>query len=127
MDEQIPGDRQRPPSHDEPPRQLSGFEAARPPPDLRVSLGRFGEQEVLVISFAVDRSGGDVWPELTGAQRQVVALCLAGYTSGEIAAKRGTRPTTVAHQLAEIYRRLGIGSRGELFALNLSRRRLTRT
>jgi DNA-binding CsgD family transcriptional regulator len=54
---------------------------------------------------------------VSSAQREVLDLLLAGYSNAEIARRRGRSPRTVAHQVDTIFRRLGVGSRLELFAL----------
>jgi DNA-binding CsgD family transcriptional regulator len=54
---------------------------------------------------------------VSSAQREVLDLLLAGYSNAEIARRRGRSPRTVAHQVDAIFRRLGVGSRLELFAL----------
>ena len=55
-------------------------------------------------------------PALTAAERAIVALLVRGLSSVEIAHARGTSPRTVACQLASIYRKLGVSSRGEVTA-----------
>ncbi len=54
---------------------------------------------------------------LTRTQRNILDLLLAGCSNAEIARKRGRSVRTVAHQVDSIFRRLGVGSRLELFAL----------
>ena len=51
------------------------------------------------------------------AQREILGLLLAGRSNAEIARRRRRSPRTVAHQVETIYRRFGVGSRLELFAL----------
>lgn len=53
---------------------------------------------------------------LTAAEREVAVLLVAGQTNAEIAQRRGTAPRTVANQVASIFEKLGVGSRGELVA-----------
>lgn len=67
---------------------------------------------LVVLSQAVEASGGG----LTPAEREVVALLVAGQSNQEIAAARGVSPRTIANQLAAIYRKLGVSSRVELVA-----------
>jgi DNA-binding NarL/FixJ family response regulator len=52
----------------------------------------------------------------TAAERGVLELLRAGLGNAQIAAARGTSPRTVANQIASIFRKLGVGSRSELFA-----------
>jgi DNA-binding CsgD family transcriptional regulator len=54
---------------------------------------------------------------LTRTQRTILDLLLAGGSNAEIARQRGRSVRTVAHQVDSIFRRLGVGSRLELFAL----------
>ena len=79
------------------------------PDQLIATIGRIGEREVLVISHALAPIGG-----LTPALQAVAELAAGGLTNKRIAETRGTSPATVARQLADVYRRLGVGSRAEL-------------
>lgn len=54
--------------------------------------------------------------ELTAAEVEVAALIPEGWSNQEIAARRGTSVRTVANQVASVYRKLGVGSRGALCA-----------
>lgn len=51
---------------------------------------------------------------LTDAEREVAQMVYRGMSNGDIAVRRGTAPTTVANQLASIYRKLDISSRDEM-------------
>lgn len=53
---------------------------------------------------------------LTDAERDVVVLVLLGLSNKEVAGRRSCSARTVANQLASAYRKLGVGSRGELVA-----------
>jgi DNA-binding CsgD family transcriptional regulator len=53
---------------------------------------------------------------LTAAEREVVRLALDGLSNAQVARARGTSVSTVANQLASIFRKLGVGSRYELIA-----------
>jgi DNA-binding CsgD family transcriptional regulator len=55
-------------------------------------------------------------PELTPAERDVIAHALAGFTNLHIARLRGSALRTVANQLASAYRKLGLSGRRELAA-----------
>jgi len=55
--------------------------------------------------------------DVSSAQREVLDLLLAGMSNAEIAWIRRRSVHTVAHQVDAIFRRLGVGSRLELFAL----------
>jgi DNA-binding CsgD family transcriptional regulator len=59
---------------------------------------------------------------LTQAEREVASLLLAGLSNAEIALRRATSPRTVANQVASLFRKLGLGSRHELFAAAGARR-----
>ncbi len=58
----------------------------------------------------------DPFASLTAAEREVVVLLFEGLGNREISERRGTSPRTVANQIAVIYRKLGVRSRGELLA-----------
>jgi len=67
---------------------------------------------------AVGRAAGlDAGLPVPAAQRDVLDLLLAGMSNAEIALRLGRSIHTVAHQVDTIFRRLGVGSRLELFAL----------
>jgi DNA-binding CsgD family transcriptional regulator len=83
------------------------------PTELERAAGSDG-RELLIFS---GRSGDpSAFAELGEAERTVARLAGDGSTNAEIAAARGTSERTVAHQLTSIYRKLGVGSRGELAA-----------
>lgn len=93
------------------------------PAGLKASVFRVGRREFAVLEWA---SGGAVFPEsLSPAERDVSTWLLAGCSNREIAWRRGTSPRTVANQLAQIFRKLGVQSRHELLAATLQRRGTT--
>src|SRR5262245_34236091 len=53
-------------------------------------------------------------PQLTDAERAVLAGVLHGDSNAEIARQRGTRPRTIANQVASLFRKFGVRSRLEL-------------
>jgi DNA-binding CsgD family transcriptional regulator len=55
-------------------------------------------------------------PHLTDAERSVLNDLLEGKTNAQIAALRMTSPRTVANQVASLFRKLSVRSRGELAA-----------
>ena len=57
---------------------------------------------------------------LSPAERAVVEAVLRGQSNREIAERRGTSVRTVANQMASIFRKLQVGSRGELAATTAS-------
>ena len=54
---------------------------------------------------------------LTAREAEVLDLLVAARSNAEIALRLGRSVHTVAHQVDTIFRRLGVGSRLELFAL----------
>lgn len=69
-------------------------------------------EEYLVVGLPMPRPVLD--GTVTGAEAKLIDGVLAGKTNGQIAAERGTATRTVANQLQTLYRKLGVGSRGEL-------------
>jgi DNA-binding CsgD family transcriptional regulator len=53
---------------------------------------------------------------LTGAEREVAEMILAGFSNEAIAAARRVARATVATQVRSVYAKLGVSSRGELVA-----------
>lgn len=73
---------------------------------------------VLVVSFP---ALPDSLPEdLSAAEREVLRCLLRGDSYAEIATRRRTAMRTTANQVASIFRKVGVASRGEL-AARLSR------
>ena len=88
---------------------------ARPPQaPAGVSALESEDGSVMVLSFALaeGRAKG-----LTPAESGVVALILRGRSNAEIAAARRVSERTVANQIANVFRKLGVSSRLELVAL----------
>jgi DNA-binding CsgD family transcriptional regulator len=56
------------------------------------------------------------WSTLTSTERAIVDLVLRGLPNQAIARMRGVSLGTVANQLTNVYRKLGVGSRRELLA-----------
>jgi DNA-binding CsgD family transcriptional regulator len=54
---------------------------------------------------------------LTAAEREVVRRMLLGASNADMARARGTSVRTIANQVASALRKLGIGSRLELYSL----------
>jgi len=70
------------------------------------------------------------WPDpgpgpfpVSKAQGEILELLLEGCSNAEIARRRRRSIRTVAHQVDALFRRLGVGSRPELFALAARRAR----
>jgi DNA-binding CsgD family transcriptional regulator len=91
---------------------------SEPPPGL-VAL-ESGDGELAILSFALPPGG----VALSRAEVEVVTHILAGHSNAEIAALRKRSPRTVANQISNIYRKLGVGSRLELVVLASSIRAL---
>ena len=71
---------------------------------------------MLLIDVPAPSPDGEGLRELTDAER-AVALCVAkGMSNAAIADARGTHVRTVANQVAALFRKLGVASRGELRA-----------
>ena len=72
-----------------------------------------GEETFLIL--AAPRARLDL-SSLTPVQRSIVAGVVAGRSNTELARRRRRSVRTVANHLAAIFRKLGVGSRGELIA-----------
>jgi DNA-binding CsgD family transcriptional regulator len=104
------------------PGPLGGWVAEHGP--LRVVTFSIRSDEFVVISlpeeagcvpeFANQRRGVVGQERLTGAERDIVRLALSGLSNRAMAEKRATSPSTVANQLAAIYKKLGLSSRSQL-------------
>jgi len=81
---------------------------------VRVSRLSVGGEPLVVLSFPAHAP--TILPELTAAESEVVALVLAGSSNEEIARERSSSTRTVANQVASVFRKLGVKSRGELAA-----------
>jgi DNA-binding CsgD family transcriptional regulator len=83
------------------------------PPGLRARrIATADGGEIVLFSFPV--APLPQRDTLTSAEREVVDLALRGESNAEVARSRGTSVRTVANQMASAFRKLGIGSRGEL-------------
>jgi DNA-binding CsgD family transcriptional regulator len=69
---------------------------------------------VVVLSFALNDGPGT---GLSPAESEVAAHILKGRTNAQIAKLRGASERTVANQVANVFRKLGVSSRLELVAL----------
>lgn len=75
---------------------------------------RLGDE---VYRYLVVSSSRPELPDLTKAEREVVALVCEGYANGEVAKRRGTSVHTVCNQLAAVFDKVGVKSRVELVEL----------
>ncbi|MGW4094852.1 AAA family ATPase [Nocardia sp. NPDC004750] len=57
------------------------------------------------------------WHELSAAEQDVAALAAAGWTNSAIATRRGSSGKTIDAQMAAIFRKLAITSRGDIIKL----------
>ncbi len=73
-------------------------------------------EELAFGSLRVMTVDGAALAPLTDAERDVVMLVLLGLSNQEVAERRACSVRTVANQLASAYRKLEVGSRGELVA-----------
>ncbi|MBL8917838.1 MAG: helix-turn-helix transcriptional regulator [Myxococcaceae bacterium] len=73
-----------------------------------------GGVRALLIDLPVDTL--ELPESLTESECEVVRLVAQGLSNEEVARARGSRPRTVANQLAAVYRKLGVFSRTELLA-----------
>ena len=90
-----------------PPARLPGL-----PRDLAVSRVDDGDGAYLVFTYR-----GEAPPSrLAPAEREVVRALLAGDKNADIANRRGRAVRTVANQVASVFSKLGVRSRGELAA-----------
>lgn len=60
---------------------------------------------------------------MTLAERSILLAVIAGHNNLEIASHRGTSPRTIANQLALLFRKFRVASKGELAATGFSWRR----
>jgi DNA-binding CsgD family transcriptional regulator len=85
-----------------------------PPAGLEATVARYGSGERLLLHYRCP-----AWrmpPTLSGAECTVVRDILDGASQRDVARSRGTSQRTVANQMASVFRKVGVGSRVELFA-----------
>jgi DNA-binding CsgD family transcriptional regulator len=87
------------------------------PRDLEAySLAQSDEFVVFALGLSVPEAGA-LFAPLSQAEAGVAALLLEGKSNADIARARGTSVHTVANQVANIFKKLGVASRSELYAL----------
>lgn len=91
--------------------------APEPPSKLAVHTFEEAGQTFAILDWPVEGDSPPAGAGLPGAQREVLALILAGASNAEIARLRRRSVRTVAHQVDAVFRRFRVGSRQELFAL----------
>lgn len=84
------------------------------PRELVVEVFEEGGQSFAILEWPAGRSRPR--PVLTPAEGDVLELLLDGLSNAQIALRRRRSARTVAHQVDAVFRRLGVGSRSELFA-----------
>jgi DNA-binding CsgD family transcriptional regulator len=90
-------------------------ERSRDERDVVVLSLRVGDTELAVVSAPV--ANPSALARLTKAEREVLIQVLAGASNAEIAAARRTSARTVGNQVAALFQKLGVTSRGALAAL----------
>lgn len=94
---------------------IGGRIGETPADGVRVTRLDLGSDQFLVLSVKTDP--GASLSTLTPAEREVVRDLLQGSSNAEIATSRQTSERTVANQIAAVFRKLSVSSRGELAAL----------
>lgn len=84
------------------------------PPGLRATRFFMGADELVVLSFPL--ASVEFPASLSAAERAVAFAVIEGKSSEVIAAERRTSVRTVANQIASLFRKLRVHSRGELVA-----------
>lgn len=94
-------------------RSLSPAPRSAPPSVVvRVEDPRDAEAPLALLLRGAESK--DALASLTAAEREVALLAARGVSSAEIARQRGAAVRTVCNQLARIFRKLRVRSRGEL-------------
>jgi DNA-binding CsgD family transcriptional regulator len=89
-----------------------------PPRDMVAHRFDIGSDAFAILEFPlVDFRASCLTSSLTESERDVMRLILQGKSNSEIARDRRRAVRTIANQVASIFRKLGIGSRCELYAL----------
>jgi DNA-binding CsgD family transcriptional regulator len=99
-----------------PPESSAGNPRQEPAPTELFPTFNLGGRRLAVVSFPLMRSAGGPWG-LTQAEYGVARMALDGLGNLEIASHRGVAVRTVANQMASIFRKLGVRSRGEMQAV----------
>jgi DNA-binding NarL/FixJ family response regulator len=88
-----------------------------PPDGLRAHRFDVGPDAFGVLVLTLGNPAASVpAANLTRSEQSVVRLVLEGKSNQEIAKDRRTAVRTVANQVASIFKKLGVGSRAELYA-----------
>jgi len=81
----------------------------------RISMLEIEGQRWMLISYSLRRPAD--FAALTAAEISVAEAVIEGASNAEIAARRSVSQRTIANQLGQIYRKLGLSSRHELVTL----------
>jgi len=81
---------------------------------LAVTHFRFGGERYFVLGQ--DLPQADALASLTPAELRIALAVLDGRSTAAIASELDRSPRTIANHIAAIFRKLGVGSRGELAA-----------
>jgi DNA-binding NarL/FixJ family response regulator len=92
---------------------IQAFVALRARTSASIAHVRWSGKRFAILAVPL---GPAVPASLSGAERHVVELVLAGKSNAAIAAARGVSPRTVENQLASVMRKLGATSRADLTA-----------
>ena len=87
--------------------------ASQPPPSLGARVFSAGSETMAILEFPLE--GGRSSP-LTRAEHVILLELLRGRSNRTIAGARGVSERTVATQVADILRKLGVRSRADLAA-----------
>jgi DNA-binding CsgD family transcriptional regulator len=91
---------------------VPGLSWPEPPRGLELSFVWIDGEELAVLSHPLEEP--PPLERLTEAERQVTVGVLDGLSNEQIAHRRGTTSSTVARQIASVFRKLGVGSRRQL-------------
>ena len=97
--------------------RYAALDPARLPADAQLFVLETGTEQLVLLHFP--ESPLDQTPRygpLTDAERAVLRRVLVGETNAAIARARKRSLRTVGHQVASIFRKLGVSSRRELLA-----------
>lgn len=87
-------------------------ERFNPPGGLVLERRTEDALDEVVLSFPLP-SDDARHPKLSPAERAVLGEVARGFSNAEIARRRGVSPRTIANQLAQLFRKLGVHSRFE--------------
>jgi len=88
------------------------FSGDRAPPDLCLTEVEIDGGRYHVLSHRIEMHPR--FPGLSPAESQIAERLLLDWTQADIAIARGTSPRTVAKQIENLYRKVGVQSRVEL-------------